>query len=508
MLSCSLYYYDDDDDDSRLALSSSGGSRRGEKEEAATSWCWCEERPGKNMKSWAPIHVNIGFVVGVLFVLLAYLVVSQRDATSGGLNVVVTSDAQRVENKQLNQGSGESEEKGSVVYDTKGNYSPTCEVDGDVRINSTALSVSLVPSSQSERREWTIQPYSRKNMPDIKMVTVTQLQDKAAAPPCTVTYSIPAVLFALGGLTGNFWHDFSDVLVPLFIASRRYDGEVQFLISNMKPWWPVAYKTILRRLSRYEAVDLDGDDDAHVRCFPHVTVGIHQHNGLSIVPEWVPGGRRLDMTDFTRFMREVYALPRPAPVSLTREEPGRLPRLLLVHRGHSRRFLNEDEVLRCSGDGGVRGSGAGPAARLDGGRARAGGELIRRAAGRARRGADERGVPAAGRRADPGGAVRQDGRDRDAGVRPAGEGDGAQVPRLHRGRGGELADRDAGAGAPGDQGPRLRPPQRLGQDDRVLPQYAERAHRRRALRAHAQASVRPPAPAVDRGRGAKILSKF
>ncbi|WVZ72019.1 hypothetical protein U9M48_020542 [Paspalum notatum var. saurae] len=298
------------------------------------------------MKSWAPIHVNIGFVVGVLFVLLTYLVVSQRAATSGGLSVVA-SDVQQIENKQLIQGSGESE-KGRVVYDTKGNYAPTCEVDGDVRINSTALSVFLVPASRSERREWTIQPYSRKNMPDIKTVTVTQLPDKAAAPPCTVTYSIPAVLFALGGLTGNFWHDFSDVLVPLFIACRRYDGEVQFLISNMKPWWPVAYKTILRRLSRYDAVDLDGDGDAHVRCFPHVTVGIHQHNGLSIVPEWVPGGRRLDMTDFTRFMREVYALPRGAPVSLNREEPGKRPRLLLVHRGHSRRFLNEDEVLRAA----------------------------------------------------------------------------------------------------------------------------------------------------------------
>jgi hypothetical protein len=244
-----------------------------------------------------------------------------------------------------------------VVYNTKGSYSETCEVDGDVRINSTALSVTLVPASSSERREWRIWPYSRKNMPDIKMVTVTQLEDKSSAPPCTVTYNIPAVLFALGGLTGNFWHDFGDVLVPLFIASRRYDGEVQFLISNMKPWWPAAYKTILQRLSKYDAVDLDGDGDgdAHVvRCFPHVTVGIHMHNGLSIVPEWAPGppgGRGLTMADFTRFMREVYALPRDAPASLVREEPGKQsppPRLLLIHREHSRRFMNEREILQAA----------------------------------------------------------------------------------------------------------------------------------------------------------------
>ena len=65
-------------------------------------------------------------------------------------------------------------EKGKVVYNTKGYYSETCEVDGDVRINSTALTVSLVPTSwRSEHREWRIRPYSRKTMPDIKMVTVT-----------------------------------------------------------------------------------------------------------------------------------------------------------------------------------------------------------------------------------------------------------------------------------------------------------------------------------------------
>ncbi|PUZ57776.1 hypothetical protein GQ55_5G456200 [Panicum hallii var. hallii] len=324
----------------------------------------CEEKPGKSMKK-ALIHLNIGFVVGVLFVLLTYLVVSQQTAISG-FNVATTvaqliADKQLIKDpgetistaevqqppaeKQLNQGSGVSAEKGKVVYNTKGYYSETCEVDGDVRINSTALTVSLVPASSSEHREWRIRPYSRKTMPDVKMVTVTQLPDKAAAPACTVTYSMPAVIFALGGLTGNFWHDFTDVLVPLFIASRRYAGEVQFLITNMRLWYPVAYKTILQGLSKYDVVDLD--DDAHVRCFPHVTVGIHQHRDLSIIPEWSPGGR-LAMPDFTRFLREVYALPRAAPASLVRDEPGRRPRLLLIHRGHSRRFMNEQEILRAA----------------------------------------------------------------------------------------------------------------------------------------------------------------
>nr|CAB3472456.1 unnamed protein product [Digitaria exilis] len=289
-----------------------------------------EEKPGKSRKNLALIYLNIGFVVGVLFVLLTYLVVSQQTAIS-----------------DLNA------ENGKVVYNSKGYQSETCEVDGDVRINSTALSVTLVPkTSSSEHHQWSIRPYSRKTMANVNNITVTQLalQDvnNATAPACTVTYTIPAVLFSLGGLAGiNFWHDFTDVLVPLFIASRRYERDVQFLITNMQPWWPVAYRTILQGLSKHDAIDLAGDDEHVVRCFPHVAVGLHQHRDLGIIPEWVPGGGHLSTPDFTRFLREVYSLPRDTPVSLV-GEPDKRPRLLLIHRNHTRRLMNEPEIVKAA----------------------------------------------------------------------------------------------------------------------------------------------------------------
>ncbi|CAO2193376.1 unnamed protein product [Urochloa humidicola] len=113
-----------------------------------------------------------------------------------------------------------------------------------------------------------------------------------------------------------------------------------------RPWWPPAYRTILRGLSNYDVVDLDADDAHVIRCFPHVNVGIHQHKDLSIITEWAPGGH-LATPDFTRFLREVYALPRGAPVSLV-QEPSKRPRLLLVHRGHTRRIMNEQEVLQAA----------------------------------------------------------------------------------------------------------------------------------------------------------------
>ncbi|XP_037454736.1 alpha-1,3-arabinosyltransferase XAT3-like [Triticum dicoccoides] len=336
--------------------------------------------------------LNVGFVAGVLFVLLVYFLVQQQEAISslsvattaavsqwmtdkqlikapGEIQqikatgeILVASDVHRIADKQptqdpvvasdvepiLDKEPIHDSEKGEVVCTTESEtlgHSETCEVDGDVRTNGTALSVSLVPASWKERHEWMISPYSKAEI-IVKNVTVTQLQDRAAAPPCTVTHSMPAVLFAIAGHAGNYWHDYTDILVPLFVASRRYRGEVTFLISNIqyRPEWLVKYETLLRGLSRHAWVGMDGDPE--VRCFPHVTVGLRVDKELTIVPELVPGGP-LSMADFTRFLHETYGLPRGAAVSLTRE-PDKKPRLLLIHRGHYRLLLNEPEIAQAA----------------------------------------------------------------------------------------------------------------------------------------------------------------
>ncbi|EMS67652.1 hypothetical protein TRIUR3_20941 [Triticum urartu] len=280
--------------------------------------------------------LNVGFVAGVLFVLLVYFLVQQQEAISslsvattaavsqwmtdkqlikapGEIQqikapgeILVASDVHRIADKQPIQDPDvasdvqpisdkepiHDSEKGEVVCTTESEtlgHSETCEVDGDVRTNGTALSVTLVPASWKERREWMISPYSKAEI-IVKNVTVTQLQDRATAPPCTVTHSMPAVLFAIAGHAGNYWHDYTDILVPLFVASRRYRGEVTFLISNIqyRPEWLVKYKTLLRGLSKHAWVDMEGDTE--VRCFPHVTVGLRVDKELTIVPEVVPYG--------------------------------------------------------------------------------------------------------------------------------------------------------------------------------------------------------------------------
>ncbi|TVU22185.1 hypothetical protein EJB05_31867, partial [Eragrostis curvula] len=301
-----------------------------------------EVKTGRNQKSSAARHLNVAVAVGVLLVLLTYLVVSQQFAFR--VPYVVITKAQHSTDKLLPKVSGEKEE-GKVVCSSEGHFSESCEINGDVRVNGTSRSVFLVPTSRSERQEWKIRPYPRKEVEAIKKVTVTQLPDRsAAAPHCTATYAAPAVLFALGGLTGNIYHDYADVLVPLFVASRRYDGEVQFLVANLsdRPWWPGKYKTLLRRMSKYDVVDLDAD--AHVRCFRHLTLGLHMYKEFTILPDQQ---QSLTMTDFTRFQREAYGLPRHEAANLARD-PNAKPRLMLLHRGHYRKFVNEQEVVRAA----------------------------------------------------------------------------------------------------------------------------------------------------------------
>ncbi|KAK3160176.1 hypothetical protein QOZ80_1BG0056190 [Eleusine coracana subsp. coracana] len=317
----------------------------------------CEMQPGKSLKSWAQMHLSFSLLVGALLLLLTYLVFSQQFAISSPN--VVTTDVELSNKASLGEtGRGRSDKV--VACSTEGPYGDTCELDGDVRVNGTALSVSFVPStgSRSHRRRrvraWRIVSYARRNVTDAKVVTVTQqLTDHAAAaapPPCTVNHTAPAVLFALGGYTGNYWHDFTDVLVPLFVASRRYAGDVVLLVARYNPWWLAKYATLLRRLSSHDVVDLDADDAQQIRCFSHLTVGLDMHREFNIVPEQVPGGQRLTMADFTAFLRDAYALPRAA---LPMEPPEKRkkkekPRLLLVHRGRYRRIVNEEEVLRAA----------------------------------------------------------------------------------------------------------------------------------------------------------------
>ncbi|KAJ1690683.1 hypothetical protein LUZ63_014838 [Rhynchospora breviuscula] len=221
-----------------------------------------------------------------------------------------------------------------------------CDITGDARTFGIFSTVFYVPPPQTinqDTQNWTFGPQSRRAV-QAKNVTVKSLFSSLESPPCSIKNNIPAIVFALGCLTGNLWHDFSDVLIPLFINSRAFDGEVQFLITDMHIWFLQKYHLVFKKLSRYEIINFDMDSE--VRCYPRVMVGLQSHKDLSIDPERTPNGYNL--FDFKMFIRDAFALPQSFDIPFKlNTNPDRKPRVMLVLRNRNRRFMNGPEIVQA-----------------------------------------------------------------------------------------------------------------------------------------------------------------
>ncbi|KAM1789511.1 hypothetical protein ACFX11_039654 [Malus domestica] len=225
-----------------------------------------------------------------------------------------------------------------------------CEIiNRDVRVDANSSSVFVASSSQIWNRSWTIRPYARKEdktaLGNTRAWSVKPVQTGAQLeiPQCTRDHSVPAILFSTGGYVGNHFHEFTDVVIPLFITSRKYDGEVQFLVSDMKPWWIAKYQAILKGLSKYEIIDIDKEDAVH--CFPSVTVGLKRHEKeLSIDPS----KHSYSMKDFREFLRNSYSLKRASAIRIRENRQRKRPRLLIIPRKRTRSFTNTGEITKMA----------------------------------------------------------------------------------------------------------------------------------------------------------------
>ncbi|WOK97772.1 protein O-linked-mannose beta-1,4-N-acetylglucosaminyltransferase 2-like [Canna indica] len=220
--------------------------------------------------------------------------------------------------------------------------STVCEAEGEIRLQASSRTVFLPPSLTDQ--EWKTKPYCRRHDPpamkNIKEWTLKPLPRSEPPPQCTANYTVPALVFSIGGFTGNLFHDFTDVIVPLFISAYQFHGEVQFVIADIKPWWVSKFALILKQLSNYDIIDANNDDPAAVRCFPRVVVGLSFHKELGVDPARTPTG--YSVIDFKKMLRKAYGLER-ATAAPTGDawDIRRKPRLLIISRKKTRAFLNE-----------------------------------------------------------------------------------------------------------------------------------------------------------------------
>lgn len=222
--------------------------------------------------------------------------------------------------------------------------SDTCEIKGDARVagKDSSSVVALLPGSSVQ--SWKIKPYARKSDPtamgNVRQVNVRTVVDHTAVPQCDVTHTTPAVVFSTGGYLGNYFHDFSDVLVPLFQTAWPFAGEVQLVVADFKFWWVGKYLPYFNRISRYPIIDFDSDERVH--CFRHVLVGLRSSRDLLIDPASSLAG--YSMLDFAKFMRATYSLDRDRAGGRGK----RNPRLLVISRARTRKFMNVDEIARLA----------------------------------------------------------------------------------------------------------------------------------------------------------------
>ncbi|CAA7051354.1 unnamed protein product [Microthlaspi erraticum] len=252
-----------------------------------------------------------------------------------------------VSNEQVISGGDKREETVKPICQ-KLARTDLCDISGDVRIHGKSATVlAAITSAFSGNSTWQIKPYARKGdvaaMNRVREWTV-KLEQNADFSRCVRNHSVPAMLFSLGGYSMNNFHDFTDILIPLYTTARRFNGEVQFLVTNKNLPWLNKFKEIVRSLSNYEVIYIDEEDETH--CFSSVVVGLNRH------PEYYkeltidPSNSEYSMSDFRSFLRDAYSL-RNADVTARRIRRRR-PRILILSRSRSRAFVNAGEIARAA----------------------------------------------------------------------------------------------------------------------------------------------------------------
>ncbi|XP_030442859.2 alpha-1,3-arabinosyltransferase XAT3-like [Syzygium oleosum] len=219
-------------------------------------------------------------------------------------------------------------------------HTEMCLSANPVRISNGGLTVHVLTNgSQFER---SVRPYARRD-DERMMKPVTPVQilqgDATNLPPCNFRHSIPAVIFSTA-VTGNTFHEFSEIIIPLFLTCRHFRSQLKFVTTDRNSSWNQKYSRILNRLSDFEVLNLD---DGNVHCFPGAVVGLRYHDNLALNTSDVPAG--YSMREFRQFLRESYNVKIKNVNEIKKLQK---PVMILISRNHTRKFLNEDGVVELA----------------------------------------------------------------------------------------------------------------------------------------------------------------
>ncbi|KAH7861429.1 hypothetical protein Vadar_026077 [Vaccinium darrowii] len=226
-------------------------------------------------------------------------------------------------------------------------HTDVCVSNRPVRIDTLTMKVYAPLREGMPQANRIIRPYAKKDDDWIQghVSPVQILQGNISSlPACRYTHDVPAIVFSSIGASGNVFHEFSELIIPLFLTSRLFQSRLRIIITDFKPRFFIKYKKIFSRLSSYEVINPAANVSVH--CFPGAVVGLHYHYRLALNASDIPGG--YSMLDFKQFLRESFNLK---ILDLSQMEK---PVLVLMSRTKSRAFLNEDQMVTMMKELGFR----------------------------------------------------------------------------------------------------------------------------------------------------------
>ncbi|PHT67716.1 hypothetical protein T459_27203 [Capsicum annuum] len=243
-------------------------------------------------------------LIGLMFIVLMIIVLGQNQFffNSRPHDSFITSSPHAI-NHQNNNGVEKS--RSIINCNRSHHFYDICSINGPTifdPIESTFYTTNNETNIIVEK----IKPYPRKwenfTMGHIREFTLTT---SPIGPPCLIHHEAQALVFSLGGYTGNFFHDINDGFIPLFITVNSLFPNQDFIlvISKLEDWWVHKYKDLLQSFSKYPIIDIDKEINV-THCFPRATLGLMSHGFMTIDPKLTPSSKTL--ISFHHFLATIY----------------------------------------------------------------------------------------------------------------------------------------------------------------------------------------------------------
>ncbi|PSR88420.1 Protein O-linked-mannose beta-1,4-N-acetylglucosaminyltransferase [Actinidia chinensis var. chinensis] len=224
-----------------------------------------------------------------------------------------------------------------------------CSINSPTVLDPKASTFYVTGHTISKPQVEKIQPYPRKwdkfRMNRIKEFNLTS---GPPSPPCMVQHNATALVFSVGGYDGDFFSDFYDEFIPLFITinSLFYGKDFVLVISNVRGWWIWRYADLLQSFNKHPIINLDNDTTTH--CFPSATIGLMSLDLKSKNPK--PTTNSKIILQFHQLLEKTYGHNHSSNSPSLKTQP----RLVLAGRRGAigRLFMHRAEVKKVAEDEG------------------------------------------------------------------------------------------------------------------------------------------------------------